>query len=173
MRPSTAAATLVITSAAVLPGFAVPGFTVPGFAVPGLTVRGFTVSGFTVSVIAQTSSGEANGTALDSSGAAIPGATVTLTNQGTNIARTATTNASGNFIFLNLLPGTYVIRVELGGLCVVLTRLFRVGETGGRRDAPVALRRLLVAREASRLVLLCRLDLQFLGLVLLTLLDEF
>ena len=36
---------------------------------------------------AQTSTGEVNGTVSDSSGSVIPGATVTLTNQGTGITR--------------------------------------------------------------------------------------
>src|SRR5215831_2358129 len=64
---------------------------------------------------AQTSTGEVNGTVTDSTGGVLPGATVTLTNQGTNIARTAVTNPSGNFVFVNVTPGVYTLAVELQG----------------------------------------------------------
>jgi hypothetical protein len=76
---------------------------------------------------AQTSSGETAGTVTDRSGGVLPGATVTLTNQGTMIARTATTNASGNFVFVNVPPGAYVIGVELAGFRPARTEAFALG----------------------------------------------
>jgi hypothetical protein len=83
---------------------------------------------------AQTSNGEATGTVQDSSGGILPGATVTLTNQGTKIARTIVTNASGNFVFVSVPPGTYVIQVELSGFKTAQTAPFTVGvnETASR-----------------------------------------
>ena len=51
------------------------------------------------------------GDVVDSSGAAVPGATVTAINQGTNLARETTTSAAGSYSFTNLLPGTFDIRV--------------------------------------------------------------
>ena len=61
---------------------------------------------------AQTVYGSIVGTVTDPSGAAIPGANVTLTNLGTNEPRTATSDTNGNYTFINLLPGSYGITVE-------------------------------------------------------------
>jgi len=52
---------------------------------------------------------------------------VTLTNQGTRIARTVTTNPSGNFVFVSVQPGTYVVAVELSGFKATHTAPFIVG----------------------------------------------
>ncbi len=74
----------------------------------------------------QSATGQVNGTVLDSSGAAVAGATVRLINQGTNITNTATTNASGNYIFLSVLPGNYVISVDQTGFKTSKTSPFDV-----------------------------------------------
>src|SRR6195256_4964322 len=55
------------------------------------------------------------GQVMDSTHGALPGATVTVTNTGTNAQRTATTDAEGRFSIANLPPATYRIRVELSG----------------------------------------------------------
>lgn len=55
------------------------------------------------------------GIVTDSTHGALPGATVTVTNTGTNAQRTATTDAEGRFSVPNLPPATYRIRVELSG----------------------------------------------------------
>src|SRR5579863_7240502 len=52
------------------------------------------------------------GTVTDTSGAIIPGATVTLTNVGTNEKHIATANAAGNYQFVNLVPATYRVEVN-------------------------------------------------------------
>ena len=55
------------------------------------------------------------GTITDSSGAIIPGATVTTTNQNTELIRRTATDAHGTYI-LNLLPvGTYTVSVTHQG----------------------------------------------------------
>jgi hypothetical protein len=64
---------------------------------------------------AQAVKGTLLGTVTDSQGGGIPGATVTVTEIGTNIERTAQTNASGNYIFTNLKDGTYRVGVEMPG----------------------------------------------------------
>ena len=64
---------------------------------------------------AQMATGEVNGTVTDRSSGAVPGATVKLTNQGTKIVTQVQTNQSGNFLFINVLPGTYVLAVEQTG----------------------------------------------------------
>jgi hypothetical protein len=64
-------------------------------------------------VFAQTAS--LRGTVTDSTGAIVPGATVTLTDPGTKATRTAVTGAQGLFYFSGLYAGRWVIRVELAG----------------------------------------------------------
>jgi hypothetical protein len=67
------------------------------------------------SVRAQTSFGTVVGTVTDASGAEIPGAQVTLTNNDTNATLTAKTGSGGNYSFLNLLPGSYKVTVSNPG----------------------------------------------------------
>ncbi|MGH9572977.1 MAG: carboxypeptidase regulatory-like domain-containing protein [Candidatus Acidiferrales bacterium] len=55
------------------------------------------------------------GTVTDATGAIIPGATVTLTNTGTNVVRTTTTQSTGDFDFALLQVGTYSVKVEAKG----------------------------------------------------------
>ena len=55
------------------------------------------------------------GTVTDPSGAVVPDATVTLTNQETGQALTANTNAAGVYNFNALPPSTYTIKVEKSG----------------------------------------------------------
>lgn len=56
-----------------------------------------------------------NGTVTDSSGAVIPGATVTLTNPATHATKTATTSGQGFYSFTELAPGTYAVKVTAKG----------------------------------------------------------
>lgn len=56
------------------------------------------------------------GQVSDESGAAVPGATVLLTGEGTGLKRAAQTNASGRFSFPQLIPGSYAIEVSAPGL---------------------------------------------------------
>ncbi|MGA6957142.1 MAG: carboxypeptidase regulatory-like domain-containing protein [Candidatus Acidiferrales bacterium] len=55
------------------------------------------------------------GQVSDASGAAVPGAAVTVSNLETGMKRSATTDDSGRFDFPQLKPGTYSIRVEAAG----------------------------------------------------------
>lgn len=49
------------------------------------------------------------GTVVDQSGAAVPNATVTATNQATGVARSTTTNPSGFYRIAGLPPGSYTV----------------------------------------------------------------
>src|ERR1044072_2264000 len=70
----------------------------------------------TVGVRAQESgSSGISGQVVDSTRGAMPGATVTVTNAGTNAQRVVVTDAEGRFTVPNLPPATYSIRVELSG----------------------------------------------------------
>jgi hypothetical protein len=55
------------------------------------------------------------GQVIDSTKGAMPGATVTVTNVGTNAQRVTNTDAEGRFSVPNLPPATYTVRVELSG----------------------------------------------------------
>src|SRR3954463_9405535 len=68
-----------------------------------------------VVAFAQQITGSVTGSVVDSSGAVVVGAKITLTNTGTSETQTAASDASGDFKFLLLPPGTYVIEGSLAG----------------------------------------------------------
>src|ERR1700691_2406963 len=55
------------------------------------------------------------GQVRDGSGAAVPGATVTIHNTHTGLQRMATADESGRFNFPQLKPGVYTVRAEVQG----------------------------------------------------------
>jgi hypothetical protein len=59
--------------------------------------------------------GKIVGTVADNTGAAVPDATVSVINEGTNETRTATTGDSGEFSFPVLPVGNYTVRVTKNG----------------------------------------------------------
>jgi len=58
---------------------------------------------------AQTNTGDISGTVTDQSSAMLPGCALTLTDQATGAERKATSDAQGNFKFLQVPVGTYTI----------------------------------------------------------------
>ncbi len=66
------------------------------------------------------------GTVRDSSGAVVPGATVTLKNVATGITATGVSDESGNYQFLNVRIGTYNARAELQGFSAAEAENFTV-----------------------------------------------
>jgi len=64
---------------------------------------------------AQKTTGDIDGTVTDQSGAMLPGCALTLTDQATGAVRKTTSNAQGNFSFLNLPVGTYTISATKEG----------------------------------------------------------
>jgi Carboxypeptidase regulatory-like domain len=55
------------------------------------------------------------GQVSDASGAAVPGATVTITDRASGLVRSATTDDSGRFNFPQLKPATYAVKVTAEG----------------------------------------------------------
>jgi hypothetical protein len=64
---------------------------------------------------AQDYRGRIQGTVMDTSRAAVPGATVTLTNVNTGVPATRQTNEAGHYLFDLVEPGAYTITVEFTG----------------------------------------------------------
>ena len=67
-----------------------------------------------VAGFAQTA-GQITGQVTDSSDAIVVGATVTVTNSQTNVARTTTTNSAGDYTFPAIPPGVYNVKAEMPG----------------------------------------------------------
>ncbi len=72
-----------------------------------------------LTAVAQSGASEVSGVVQDQSGAAIPGAKVTLTNVDTGISRTVTVAADGAYHFSPVQPGRYKIKAEQTGFRVV------------------------------------------------------
>jgi hypothetical protein len=60
------------------------------------------------------------GTVKDQSGASVSGATITLTNQATNVSRTTKTDEDGIYLFPLVEEGVYSVTVEHGGFKKVI-----------------------------------------------------
>lgn len=60
------------------------------------------------------------GRILDSSGAVVPSATVTITNKATGVAVTTSVDADGEYQILTLIPGTYSVKATAAGFGSVL-----------------------------------------------------
>jgi trimeric autotransporter adhesin len=75
---------------------------------------------------AQSFQGGVRGAVKDSQGI-IPGATVTLTNEATNLSRETSTNNAGEFSFPAVDPGTYTIRASVQGFKTFERKGVRIG----------------------------------------------
>ncbi len=67
------------------------------------------------SAAAQESRGSITGRVVDSSGGALPGATVTAVNDDTNATQAVPTSGNGTYTIVYLVPGPYTLTVEQGG----------------------------------------------------------
>src|SRR6266566_5985592 len=79
-----------------------------------LCICGFALL-FSVCSMAQMQNGQFTGTVTDPSGAAVPSAKVTITNQATNLSVSTTTNSTGFYTAKELPVGTYKLMVEAPG----------------------------------------------------------
>ena len=64
----------------------------------------------------QADKGRISGTVLDTSGASIPGASLTVKNEKTGEVTKSKANEAGNFVILNLQPSQYTLKGESPGL---------------------------------------------------------
>jgi hypothetical protein len=71
---------------------------------------------------AQTVQGVITGTVFDPSGAVLPGATVTIINEGTSVSQSTTTDRDGSYRFPLVPPGTYTVQVKATGFAEYLRK---------------------------------------------------
>ena len=76
-------------------------------------------------VFAQTTNATLGGTVADSTGALIPGVSITATNTQTGIVNKLITNEAGAYQFASLQTGTYSVQAELPGF---QTRTLQAGD---------------------------------------------
>ncbi len=67
------------------------------------------------SALAQSPTGTISGIVTDPSGSALPGAAVTVTDTSTNVSQTITTDTEGRYNLPFVQPGTYNVKVVIGG----------------------------------------------------------
>src|SRR2546425_8828626 len=81
---------------------------------------------FSAVTSAQTFRGAIQGTVIDSTGAAVPGAQITVTSVDTNLTRTVVTDDTGDYAFTELPLGAYKVTASKPG--------FRTETLGGRSE---------------------------------------
>ncbi len=75
----------------------------------------------------QSANATLGGTVQDTTGAFIPGVSVTAANAGTGIVTTVLSNEAGAYQFASLQPGTYEIKADLPGFQPAVARGFQLG----------------------------------------------
>src|SRR4051794_33213344 len=71
---------------------------------------------------AQTGAASLTGIVTDETGAIVPGATVTATNQATNVEYTAVSNDAGSYTVTSLPVGSYIVKAELSRFKTAATK---------------------------------------------------
>jgi hypothetical protein len=84
-----------------------------------LSLRVFIFLLFPLPALAQVTTADVVGTVSDSTGAYLPGVTVTARREATGNLETAVTDGNGNFQILRLAPGPYRLTTELQGFKTV------------------------------------------------------
>ena len=80
-----------------------------------LSLAVLTLLALTSSSLAQSTGGRILGRVADPSGAVLAGVQITLVNDATGVARQATTNDSGDYTFVEVVPAKYHIQFEHAG----------------------------------------------------------
>jgi Carboxypeptidase regulatory-like domain len=87
----------------------------------------------------QSLTGQVAGNVIDISDAAVPGASVTLKNAGTNWTRNLQTGEDGTFLFVDLVAGAYELTVTRDGFKTVVRTEIPVASTDRFRVQPIVL----------------------------------
>src|SRR5580658_10782677 len=64
---------------------------------------------------AQVSTASVNGVIRDPKGSVIPGASIVLSSVDTSVEHTSVSNGSGEYVFLNITPGSYTLSASAQG----------------------------------------------------------
>ena len=78
------------------------------------------LSSLPVAVLAQMDQGTITGTVLDNTGAAVPGAAVSLTSVDTGLTLNSTTDGSGGYTFSPVKIGNYKLSAKAGGFSIAV-----------------------------------------------------
>ncbi|HTX42854.1 MAG TPA: carboxypeptidase-like regulatory domain-containing protein [Acidobacteriaceae bacterium] len=89
-------------------------------ALASVIIAGIVLVASTPSARAQ-SLGGMNGVISDTSGAVIPNAQVTATNDATGVVSRAVSSSSGEYVITDLIPGVYSVKVDAGGFKTYIT----------------------------------------------------
>ena len=106
-------------------------------AIPWLLV--FALGTAPAAVAAQGVTAQVTGSVIDRDGGLVPGATVTITNTATSSTRVLMTATDGAFAFVDLLAGTYDLRVALQGFKTFARRDILVEATERVNLPPIVL----------------------------------
>jgi len=68
-----------------------------------------------VMLYGQAGTGTISGSVQDSSGAVVPGATITAVNENTGFKRESVVGSAGEYSLTGLVPGEYAVAVEMQG----------------------------------------------------------
>src|SRR5262245_24108698 len=101
------------------------------FSLCGLSSILLVVSLFQKSATAQANyTAQVRGVVQDTTNAVVPRATVTITNDGTQVSEKTTTDEMGRYIFNGLAPASYTMKVEVSGFKTVVRSnvVLRVGQ---------------------------------------------
>lgn len=98
------------------------------------------------------------GTVADTSAGMLPGATVTLVNDATNVSATRTTDGEGRYLFDFVEPGIYTLTAELDGFKKATEKAIRVQQRG---DVTIDLRLEIGSLEESVTVQAAATSVQF------------
>jgi hypothetical protein len=77
--------------------------------------------------LAQVTTATFYGIVTDSSQAVLPGASITMLNQGTGVSTNKLTDEKGEFAFTFLAPGSYTLKIEMPGFKTYLSSDFELG----------------------------------------------
>ena len=102
----------------------------------------------TTAALAQTGGSALGGRVTDESGAALPGVTITATNNATGFSRSVVTGSDGSYRFPSLPVGTYTVTADLSGFASVTTRNVELN-VAQERELNVALKQAAVKEQIT------------------------
>ena len=111
-------------------------------------MRFLTILSFSVALLSAQDQGRFTGTVADTSGAVIPGATVTVKNEKTGAERTVTTSDSGVFFVTNLAASSYTITASSEGLSTAVYKETNLG-VGQERAINIVMQPSTVTSEVT------------------------